>query len=139
MSGQSNQRARLRALAVVLVVPLVMAGGLGLLFWTRSVRTLGRIPSPDAKWTATVRVVNWGGYSTHISIERSDSWFPSRQSKVFVADDGGGAVPLGQTGELAVGLRWEGSARVVISYPAKARIYRKELEVGPVGVAYNPQ
>jgi hypothetical protein len=139
MSGHPDRKSRLRALIVVILVPLVMAVAFGGIFWMKAVRTVAEVDSPHGKWIATIRVVNPGssaGYSTHVVVTRSYSWWPSRKSKVFVADNADGAVPLGSIGELAVTLRWADDEHLVISYPAKARVYRQEKAMGPVSIEY---
>jgi uncharacterized membrane protein len=139
MSGHPDRKARLRALVVVILVPLVMAVAFGGIFWAKAVRTVAQLDSPQGTWIATIRVVNPGssaGYSTHVVVARSYFWWPSRKTKVFVADNADGAVPLGSTGELAVTLRWEDDEHLVISYPARARVYRQEKTMGPVAIRY---
>jgi len=139
MSGPHQRRARMRALAVAAAVPLILATGFGALFWAKAVRTVASFDSPAGVWKATVRVINPGGssgYSTHVLVAHRHSWLPSRQAKVFVADDGSGAVALGKSGELPLTLRWEGNQRLWICYPARARVYRQITELGPLQIAY---
>jgi hypothetical protein len=139
MSGRHSRPARLRALAVAVAVPVILAGAFGALFWAKAVRTVASFDSPAGTWRATVRVINpggFGGYTTHIVVARAHSLLPSRQDKVFVADDAQGTVALGKSGELPVSLRWEGDNRLLVSYPAQARVYRQETQLGPLSIAY---
>jgi len=139
MSCASPRGNRLRALAVAVAVPVILAAGFGALFWAKAVRTVGRFDSPAGVWTATVRVINPGGsagYSTHIVVARRHAWLPSRQAKIFVADDANGAVKLGTSGELPLSLRWEGDRLLWIYYPARARVYRQVTGLGPLRFAY---
>jgi hypothetical protein len=127
------------ALGVAAAIPLMLAAGFGALFWAKAVRTVARFDSPSGRWTATVRVINPGGssgYSTHVVVTRRRSWVPSRQAKIFVADDGDGAVSLGGSGELPLSVHWVGDGQLRISYPAHARVYRRITELGPLRIAY---
>ena len=139
MTRSVSRKSRMWALGVAAAIPLMLAAGFGALFWAKAVRTVARFDSPGGGWTATVRVINPGGssgYSTHVVVTRRHSWIPSRQAKVFVADDGEGAVSLGRSGELPLSLQWEGEAQLRISYPAHVRIYRQATELGPLRIAY---
>lgn len=139
MSSPVSRKSRMWALAVAAAIPLILATGFGALFWAKAVRTVARFDSPTGRWTATVRVINPGGssgYSTHVVVSRRHSWIPSREAKVFVADDGDGAVGMGRTGELPLSLHWEGDGQLRISYPTHARVYRQLTELGPLRIAY---
>lgn len=56
----------------------------------------------------------------------------------FVADDNHGAVGTNTTGALPVGLRWLSADQLSISFPAAARVFKKEARVSGVSISYVP-
>jgi hypothetical protein len=104
---------------------------------------IGNIPSPDGKWDAVLMVRNGGAmteYATTISIVRN-SWV-SRQfatfwpKHVFVVDDNDGAITSGDRGQIRVEAYWETNTDLIVTYPEKARVFRRELKSDSVNVRY---
>ncbi len=126
-----SSRARVRALAVSAVVTIVLVVAGGTLFWSQMVHTVARIDSPGGRWTAVVRVISLGGNSTHVLVSRRGSWLPSRQDKVFVADN-----PDAPGGPLDLRVAWEDDNRLLIAYPQKARVLHQQSRVGQITVQY---
>lgn len=71
------------------------------------------------------------GFSDHVTILAARQHLPNEGGNAFIVDDGHGSVP-----RRGVEVQWQSSDRLVISYPASARIFRQELRVNGVTVIY---
>jgi hypothetical protein len=74
-----------------------------------------------------------------VSLLPASADWPRGVGNVFVADDDHGRVPLAERHTLMLGALWLAEDRVLISYPAKARVFLKRMEVDGVSVGYNPE
>lgn len=92
--------------------------------------------SPDRNWRAVVFERSCGattGFSTHVSVLAAGERLPNAGGNVFAADFNHG--PVG----IAVTARWDSSQRMVINYPARARILHREFRINNLAVAYQPE
>ena len=104
---------------------------------------IGEAVSPDRRWTAVLMVRNGGamtGYATVVSVthanwlERGIVWL--WPENVFIADDNHGALSSGDQGQVSVGLKWESSTHLEVSYPERARIFKQVVNRGPLTITY---
>lgn len=100
---------------------------------------VSEVESPSGKQKPVIFQRDCGattGFSTQISVLRKWQSLPDDGGNVFIADDDHGAVPLGAKGTMNVRIRWESETALVISYPEKARIFRKETTHRGVSIRY---
>jgi hypothetical protein len=100
---------------------------------------LQEVPSPGGQHKAVIFMRNCGatsGSNTQVSVLSKHFSFLIGGGNVFIADDDNGSAPAGPHGGPVVSARWDGSERLVISYDAGARVFRKEEKRGTVGVSY---
>lgn len=72
------------------------------------------------------------GFSSQVSVLSANEPLPhSSGGNLFVADDDHGAVK-----EMAVTVRWVSRDHLVVGYPARARVFKKEAQARGVAVAY---
>jgi hypothetical protein len=71
------------------------------------------------------------GFSTHVSVANEFGQLGKSPGNVFVADSDHGAVK-----KMIVTVRWVAPDRIVVRYPAQARVFKKQAEVNGVNVAY---
>ncbi len=72
------------------------------------------------------------GFSWQVSVLDAKEKLPrSSAGNVFIADSDHGAVK-----EMAVTARWVSRDQLVIRYPARARVFKKEGQAGAVAVVY---
>jgi hypothetical protein len=104
--------------------------------------------SPDKRWDAILMVRNDGAmtdYSTVVSVVRTN-WIARqlalyalyRPVHVFVADDNDGVVTWGNQGLIDVKVRWASTTELVVTYPEKSRISRKDPNFQSVSIRYVP-
>ena len=104
--------------------------------------------SPDGRWDAVLMVRNGGamtGYSTAISITKAN-WVARqlalyalyRPVHVFVADDNNGQVVVGSQGQMDVKVRWASTTELIVAYPDRARVARKDSNFKSVSIRYIP-
>jgi hypothetical protein len=72
------------------------------------------------------------GFSTHVSVVNGVGPLPKSVGNVFTADSDHGAVK-----DMTVSVRWVSQDQLVIRYPARARVFRKETQANGVAVAYD--
>lgn len=104
---------------------------------------IGDFVSPDGVYDAVLMVRNGGaatGYSTGLSVVSRGSVarqfaFVSRVN-LFIIDDNDGAVRWGDRGQLDVRVRWLSNTQLLIQYPAKARVFKKETSYQSTTVQY---
>ncbi len=111
---------------------------------------LQEIPSPDNKLKAVVFQRDCGattGFSTQMTILKTDEKLQNTSGDVFSADTDHGKVPSGPGGGPKIEVIWIGVHQLQVKYPQKARIYlsAKELKVATgifkseaVEIAYSP-
>ena len=99
--------------------------------------------SPDRKWDAVLMVRNGGamtGYATVVSVVKAN--WPARQlalyrpTHAFVADDNDGAVPWGRQGVIDVKVRWASPTELVVTYPEKSHVSKKDPSYESVSIQY---
>jgi hypothetical protein len=95
--------------------------------------------SPDAKLKVVVFERDCGAttnFSTQISIVRSNQSLPSGGGNLFIADDKHHAIPLGSKGTMEITVSWESNSSLIVSYPQKAEVFLKKVNVAGVAVRY---
>ncbi len=93
--------------------------------------------SPDNGKRAVVFERDCGAttdFSTRVSILGAKERLPSAAGNVFIADSNHGVVAT-----MVVRVRWNTPERIVISYPARARVFRKKALVNGIVIAYETQ
>src|SRR5262245_54521765 len=88
------------------------------------------VPSPNGKQHAIVFERDCGAttdFSYQVSILNSGQQIKNRAGNTFVADRNHGA-----TKSMYVKVRWTGPQKLVISYPADARLFRHEERVDDI-------
>jgi hypothetical protein len=98
-------------------------------------QVLNETRSPDNGKRAVVFERDCGattGFSTQISILPATKYLPREAGNVFIEESVHGVATT-------VRVRWDSPQRVVITYPGHARIFRKEVLVKGVAIAYEPQ
>jgi hypothetical protein len=97
-------------------------------------RTPAEPASPGANKRAVVFERSCGattGFSTHVSVLDSNEAPPQSAGNVFDADSDHGAIK-----DMTVTVRWLSRDQIVIRYPTRARIFRKEAQARGIAVAY---
>jgi hypothetical protein len=98
-------------------------------------RILADSPSPGANKRAVIFERSCGattGFSWQVTVLDPKEDLPSSSGgNVFIADSDHGAVK-----EMNVTMRWVSRGQLVILYPARARVFKKEAEAKGVSVAY---
>ena len=97
-------------------------------------RVLSEVRAPSGNKAAIVFERSCGattGFSTHVSVVKEFGELRKSAGNVFAADSDHGAVK-----DMNVTVRWVAPNRVVIRYPAKARVFKKEAEANGVAVEY---
>jgi hypothetical protein len=92
-------------------------------------RVLAEYPSPAGTMKLTVFVRDCGattGFSTHISLIRSQHPLPAEGGNVFVADTEHGAAPPAPGGGPRVDVQWLSDERAVIRHHPAARVFKAE-------------
>jgi hypothetical protein len=73
------------------------------------------------------------GFSTHVSIVNMPGKLRDAAGNVFTADSDHGLIE-----RMTVTVRWIAADRVVIQYPAQARVFKRESQANGVFVGYEP-
>lgn len=97
-------------------------------------RVLSEVPAPKGNRAAIVFERSCGattGFSTHVSVVSEFGRVGKSAGNVFAADSDHGAVK-----DMTVTVRWVAPDRVVIRYPAQARVFKKDAQADGVSVAY---
>jgi hypothetical protein len=105
---------------------------------------IGDFVSPDGVHDAVLMVHNGGamtGYVTGVSLVHARNPMARqlaliRDLNLFVVDDNDGAVRWGDRGQLDVKVRWLSNTQLLIQYPAKARVFKKEASYQSTTVRY---
>jgi hypothetical protein len=95
---------------------------------------LAEVPSPDNSHRAVVFERSCGAttsFSAQVSVLNSRDRQPRDGGNVFVADNNHGAAR-----HLQVTVRWSAPDRLVILYPESARIFRREVSIDGITIAY---
>lgn len=99
---------------------------------------VGQVDAPDHRRLAVTYVRNCGsttGFSTQVSIVKAGDE-PDDNGKIFVADGDHGAVTTLQDNSLDVRVEWPAADRVLISHPARARVFTNKSEHDGVRIDY---
>lgn len=90
-------------------------------------------PSPDGKWKYVIFDRNCGATTTNnlqVSVLPASASLPNESGNAFIADSDHGATS--RVAEVV----WVGSYTLQINYSSKARVFRKEAQIGPVQINY---
>ncbi len=104
-------------------------------------KIVAEVLSPDAGTMAVVFARDCGattGFSTHVSVVAAHDHEPEGVGNVFVSDDNHGAAGLRTDNTLDVSVRWLSNTRMLIRYPARARVFVKNTQVRGVVIDYEP-
>ena len=71
------------------------------------------------------------GFVTHVSVLDLKEALTRSAGNVFIGDADRGVVQY-----MRVRVDWTSSDSLVVSYPARARVFRQEARVGGVGISY---
>jgi len=71
------------------------------------------------------------GFGTHVSILNGSDALPESAGNIFNADSDHGAAK-----DMTVTVRWAAPDQLVVRYPARARVFRKETQANGVAVTY---
>jgi hypothetical protein len=97
-------------------------------------RTLSELTAPSGNKRALVFERSCGattGFSTHVSVLNASDPVPKSAGNTFNADSDHGAAK-----DMTVTVRWAAPDQLVVRYPARARIFRRESQATGVAVAY---
>jgi hypothetical protein len=106
---------------------------------------VGRATSPDGNREVLTVVRNgvaMTGFATTVSIIGAHDlvarqFVPFGAIHVFFgADDNGGAVRLGNRGQMDVKVDWVTNTQLVVTYPEKASVFRQESAFDSVAIRY---
>ena len=93
--------------------------------------------SPDQKRKAVVFERGCGatvGTNIQLSILSSTESLPTEGGNTFIIDPNHGASPT-----LYIDVEWKGNTTLLVSYPGRARVFKKSTRVGDVDVTYLPR
>jgi hypothetical protein len=97
-------------------------------------RVLSELTAPNRNTRAVVFERSCGattGFSTHVSILKASDAVSKSAGNIFVADSDHGVAK-----DMTVTARWAAPDSLVIRYPAKARVFRKETQLNGVAITY---
>ena len=97
-------------------------------------RLISEEPAPGGNRGALVFERSCGattGFSTHVSVRHALGPLPKSGGNVFAADSDHGAAK-----DMTVSVRWVTQDQLIIRYPSRARVFKKEAQVNGVAVAY---
>ncbi|HEY5804238.1 MAG TPA: hypothetical protein VIT90_11145 [Lysobacter sp.] len=100
---------------------------------------LAELPSPDGKNKALVFQRDCGattGYSTQVSVLRSEQALGGDSGNVFVGDTNHGAAPSDPGGGPSLQVHWVGPEALVVSHHPAVRVFAAEPESGSVRITY---
>lgn len=129
--------------SVIAVVLLAILGGC-CVYIRSGTDVIKEVVSPDGYWDAVLMVRNGGAmtsYATVVAVVSAGNP-AARQlalfwpTSIFVADANDGAVRLGHRGQLDVKVSWVSTTQLVVTYPEKAFVYRREPKFKSVDVQY---
>lgn len=89
--------------------------------------------SPDGQWKYVSFDRNCGattGSNLQISVLPASKPLPDRAANAFIADDNHGATTFVAQPE------WVSNRQLLITYSAKARVFKKESKVGAIDIKY---
>jgi hypothetical protein len=90
--------------------------------------------SPDAQWKVVVFERECGatvGANVQMSILPASKSLPKEAGNLFIIDSNHGASALQY-----IYVDWASNKSVLITYPAKARVFKQEKRIGTVDVSY---
>jgi hypothetical protein len=127
--------------AAALLIVIFLGGYLRL-----ATTVIGDFVSPDGMHDAVLMVRNGGaaaGYSTDVSLVRAHDPLARqialfKSGALFVIDDNDGAVRWGDRGQLDVKIKWVSNTRLIIQYPARARVFKQKTSCQSTTVRYEP-
>ena len=100
---------------------------------------VGEHPSPDGQYKAVLFVRDCGattGFSTQVSLLRSDELVKNGSGNLFIADTDHGKIPSNLNGGLEVRIGWKGSKDICIVHHKNARVFKAEKKVNGINVDY---
>ena len=100
---------------------------------------VGEHPSPDGQYKAVLFVRDCGattGFSTQVSLLRSDELVKNGSGNLFIADTDHGKIPSDPKGGLEVRIVWKGSKDFYIFHHESARVFKSEKKVNGINVEY---
>ena len=100
---------------------------------------VGEHLSPDGQYKAVLFVRDCGattGFSTQVSLLRSDELVKNGSGNLFIADTDHGKIPSGQKGGPEVRIVWEGSKDIYIVHHENARVFKAEKKINGINVNY---
>ncbi len=100
---------------------------------------VGEHPSPDGQYKAVLFVRDCGattGFSTQVSLLRSNEQVKSGSGNLFIADTDHGKVPSNLKGGLEVRIGWKGSKDIYIVHHENARVFKAEKIFNGINVDY---
>jgi hypothetical protein len=95
---------------------------------------LSELTSPRGSTRAVVFERSCGattGFSRHVSVLNAGDALPEAAGNIFDADSDHGAAK-----DVTVTVRWAASDQLVVRYPGRARVFRKETQANGVAVTY---
>jgi hypothetical protein len=96
-------------------------------------RVIETVLAPEGKTKALVFERDCGAttdFSTHVSILDGSEALPRTAGNVFTADGDHGAATM------TVRVHWVSPNHLVVSFPARARVFRQQAEVSGVRISY---
>jgi hypothetical protein len=127
--------------ATCLVVVAALVGAAWLMFGDPCGNdVLAEMPSPDKRYRVVVFQRDCGattGFSTQLSLLRSQQPLGNEGGNVFAADTNHGAAPSGPGGGPDVSVRWVNSGELVVVHHPKARVFLAEPKVSGVRITYS--
>ena len=95
--------------------------------------------SPNGKYKAVIFVRDCGattGFSTQVSILRSNGQLKNGKGNLFIADTDHGKIPSNPKGSLEVRIVWDGSKDINIFHHQNTRVFKAEKKVNGINVNY---
>ena len=97
-------------------------------------RVLSELAAPSRNARAVVFERSCGattGFSAQVSILNASDALPESPGNIFDADSDKGAAK-----DMTVTVQWAAPHQLVVRYPARARVFRKETQANGVAVTY---
>jgi len=97
-----------------------------------------RFPSPDAMSQVVLFSRSCGAttsISTHVAL-LGDGIDPGQAGNAFIAEPSRDTALGEKSGVMPIDVRWNTARKVVMSYPASARVFRKETRIAGVDIEY---
>lgn len=128
---------RRRTLSTILL-GVILAGCLPDLCENEIIKT---VASPGGTYKAVVFQRDCGAttdFSTQVSVLPAGTKLPNSGGNVFVGTTARGAAPPGPGGGPVVDVQWINDGRLLVTYDARAEVFRKEDRYRQVLIVYQP-